>query len=156
MSIEDEKRAEFIYTEEHVDIFTLDDSEYHFAHCIASDLGMGAGIAVPFRKKYGLRGRIQKVDEPLKHPTCILTPPVFNLITKRVSSGKPTYDSMRISLIKMKEHIVENDIKKVAMPKIGCGLDRLQWGAVREMIKDIFGDLDIKVKVCVWRSTTMP
>lgn len=34
------------------------------------------------------------------------------------------------------------------MPKIGCGLDRLQWGKVREIIKEIFGDLDIEVRVC--------
>ena len=30
----------------------------------------------------------------------------------------------------------EFNIKYLAMPKIGCGLDRLQWGKVKEIIED--------------------
>jgi O-acetyl-ADP-ribose deacetylase (regulator of RNase III) len=39
-------------------------------------------------------------------------------------------------------------INKVAMPIIGCGLDRLQWNKVSEIIKDIFKDTDIEILVC--------
>ena len=35
-----------------------------------------------------------------------------------------------------------------AMPLIGCGLDRLHWGKVSEMIQVIFKDTDIEILVC--------
>jgi len=136
--------------EEHKDLFTVD-KNYHLAHCIASDLRMGAGIAVPMQRKFGLRGKIRSSGESTENPTCILIGRVFNLVTKKRSSGKPSYKSLEASLRKMRELVIENNIKKIAMPKIGCGLDRLQWGRVREMIKDIFGDLDIEILVCVWK-----
>ena len=135
------------YIEKKRDIFTLG-KEYYLAHCISSDLKMGAGIAVPIAKKYHLRNGISSTGASTKHPTCILCNKVFNLITKSKYYSKPTYDDLRASLECMKGLVIENEVKKLAMPKIGCGLDRLQWGKVREMIKEIFGDLDIEIRVC--------
>ena len=40
------------------------------------------------------------------------------------------------------------NIKKLVMPKIGCGLDRLSWDKVEPMIQEIFKDLDIEIVVC--------
>jgi len=48
----------------------------------------------------------------------------------------------------MRRLIINNNIKFIAMPKIGCGLDRLQWGMVREIITEVFNDLDIEILVC--------
>lgn len=48
----------------------------------------------------------------------------------------------------MREICQDNDIKKVAMPVIGCGLDRLNWNKVSEIIKKMFGDVDIEILVC--------
>lgn len=47
----------------------------------------------------------------------------------------------------MVEQCERHEIKYLAMPKIGCGLDRLQWGKVREIIQDKFKDLDIEIEV---------
>lgn len=33
------------------------------------------------------------------------------------------------------------------MPRIGCGLDKLEWNKVKEMIKEIFEDTDIVIEV---------
>lgn len=41
----------------------------------------------------------------------------------------------------------ELEIKYLGLPKIGCGLDRLQWGKVREIIKEEFKNLDIEIEV---------
>lgn len=38
-------------------------------------------------------------------------------------------------------------MKHLAMPKIGCGLDRLEWADVRDIIKEVFGGMDIEVIV---------
>lgn len=137
------------YTEEYRDLFTMPDS-YHLAHCIASDLGMGAGIAVPMQKTFGLRGKIRNTGLPLHHPTTILTERVFNLITKAKSSGKPTLNSLHMSIIKMRDIAVQEGIKQIAMPKIGCGLDHLSWPQVREILKTEFANTDIELYVCNW------
>lgn len=137
------------YTEEYRDLFTMPKS-YHLAHCIASDLGMGAGIAVPMQKTFGLRGKIQNTGLPLHHPTTVLTDRVFNLITKAKSSGKPTLNSLHMSIVKMRDIAVQEGIKQIAMPKIGCGLDRLSWPQVREILKTEFANTDIELYVCNW------
>lgn len=41
-----------------------------------------------------------------------------------------------------------NGVKKIAMPKIGCGLDGKDWRVIKKMLKDIFEDSDIEILVC--------
>ena len=136
--------------EEYRDLFKVDES-YYLAHCIASDLCLGAGIAVPMQEEFGLRAKIKASGESTKSPTCILTGRVFNLITKPKSYGKPTYSSLLMSLEKMREIVVREHITKVAMPRIGCGLDRLEWIQVKHLIVETFRDVDIEILVCIWK-----
>jgi O-acetyl-ADP-ribose deacetylase (regulator of RNase III) len=132
------------YSEEKGNLFSAN-KKYHLCHCIASDARMGAGIAVKFVENYpyikSLRKTINNVG------TCIKIKRVLNLITKKVSNGRPTYQSLEKSLIDCKNICIKENIKFIAMPKIGCGLDGLQWENVREMIKIIFNNVDIEIKV---------
>lgn len=137
------------YTEKEKDIFTAPD-DYYLAHCIASDLGMGAGIAVPMQKKFNLRAEIKKSGYDGRYPYCVMTGRVFNLITKKRSNGKPTHESLAKALTHLRDLVKLHKIKKLAMPKIGCGLDRLDWAEVRYYILSTFSDLDIDILVCVW------
>lgn len=136
-----------IYKELKRNLFEMN-KEYHLAHCIASDLKMTAGIAVQFQKKFNVRGKILKTKEQLSHPTCILTGRVFNLITKKKSGGKPTLQSLKKSIQKMRDIATEKKIKKIAMPKIGCGLDKLNWIEVRSILKETFTNTNIELVVC--------
>ena len=43
---------------------------------------------------------------------------------------------------------IPSDCKKIAMPVIGCGLDRLEWCKVSEIIKEVFEDTDVEILVC--------
>ncbi|MCD9025449.1 macro domain-containing protein [Cohnella silvisoli] len=130
------------------DLFTMPE-DYFLAHCISADAKMGAGIAVQFRKKFKLSslqdmasrndlivGKSYKVDR------------VFNLITKSKYWYKPTYETLTMSLKSMKEICVQESINKLAMPEIGCGLDKLQWGRVKEIIINEFIDTPIEITVC--------
>ncbi len=137
-----------VYNEIKRDLFTVND-KYYLAHCISSDCAMGAGIAVQFQKKFGLKGKLTRHSEDVrKHPTCILEGKVFNLITKEKYWHKPTYNSLNLTLNIMRTIAESKNIKHIAMPMIGSGLDRLQWAKVREMIEDIFCDSDIEILVC--------
>lgn len=137
------------YKEAHRDLFSVDFKKYSPAHCISSDCMMGAGIAVPMAKKFKLRGMLQQyTDAERKHPTCIFHNGVYNLITKAKGYHKPTYDSLLASLELMNEHIIENEVEHIVMPKIGSGLDKLSWPIVRGMIKEVFEDTDVEILVC--------
>lgn len=120
-------------------LFELDEKEYYFVHCISSDCAMGAGIAIEFQKRFRLRSKLLSewsVSER-KHPCCIFTNRVFNLITKEKYWNKPMYESLRQTIIEMLEIITDDEsIVKLAMPKIASGLDRLQWSKVLEILKE--------------------
>lgn len=144
-----------IYKEEYRDLFSVPD-DYYLAHCISADFALGAGIAVQFNKKFDMRNQLQK-----KYPDyinkwhhykmvgdCIRAGRVLNLITKERYFHKPTYKSVESALIQMHYVIEELGIKKIAIPTIGCGLDRLSWDKVSEIIKDVFDDVDVEILVC--------
>jgi len=134
-----------IFREERKDLFSVNFKEWTPVHCISRDCKMGAGIAVPMRKKFELGGLKKVVNI---YPTSVYHNGVFNLITKAHYWNKPTLNSLKKSLIDMKSQIEELGIKKIVMPKIGCGLDKLNWPEVRELIKVIFEEMDIEILVC--------
>ena len=123
---------------------------YSLAHCISADYALGAGVAKQIDKAYGMRNILRsQVPQDTTWPCCIMVQNVFNLVTKEKYWHKPTLNSLRESLLAMKKIVIEGDIKKIAMPKIGCGLDRLNWIDVSRMIQEIFSDVDVEIMVCV-------
>lgn len=143
------------YQEEIRDLFTVPD-DYYLAHCISPDFKMGAGIAVEFSKRYNMKTVLTR-----KYPDflqwyqrnqvsgiCILEGRTFNLVTKERYYPKPTIATMRGALLSMHTICKEKGITKIAMPMIGCGLDRLDWSAVSASIKEIFDDTDVEILVC--------
>lgn len=135
-----------IYTEKEKDLFSMHES-YYLAHCISRDCKMGAGIAVDFQEKFDLRETLLNLDRDI--PDCIKVDRVFNLITKEKYWQKPTMGSVRASLEKMRDIALSEGVKKIAMPRIGSGLDRLKWHDVRGMIIEVFNDTEIEIFVCV-------
>lgn len=126
--------------------------ECYYAHCISRDYALGAGIAVEFDRRYNMRSRLIKLAEEKPETLdekCIQVENVFNLITKEKYWQIPSYESLGESLLEMREKIYKDkSVKKLVMPKIGCGLDRLSWDKVEPMIQEIFKDLDIEIVVC--------
>ena len=72
---------------------------------------------------------------------------VANLITKQYAYGKPTYETLRQSLENLKCFCEKFQYSHLAMPAIGCGLDRLEWSKVSKMIKDVFNDTSVSITV---------
>ena len=140
--------------EKKMNLFEVDD-KYYLAHCISADAGtdnraMGLGIVVQFNKKFHMKAKIKEYAKSnnLKVGNAILINRVFNLITKSKYYGKPTYDTLRMSLESMRSQMIDKDIHYLAMPKLGSGLDRLQYGRVRSIIQDVFTGLDLEILVC--------
>lgn len=144
-----------IYKEEIKDLFSVPDS-YYLAHCISADFGMGAGIVIEFNKRFNMKKKLQtcfdgylnEFVENNYESDCLMMGRVFNLVTKERYWQKPTYITMQGALEMMKKLAVENNVKNIAMPIIGCGLDELQWDEVSKIIKEVFEDTDIEILVC--------
>lgn len=130
------------------DLFLVPEA-YFLAHCISADAMMGAGIAVQFRKRFDLT-QLQELGKAgkLEVGTCVKAGRVFNLITKPRYWQKPSYETLTSSLQAMKDICLKERIFKLAMPQIGCGLDKLQWEKVRVIIQETFEDTDIEIVVC--------
>ncbi len=137
-----------LFNEIHGDLFKTD-SSYSLAHCIAKDLKMGKGISGLFKKIFGSIdcfknqnlhvGSVGILQDNERY--------VYYLITKSKTSGYPTLNDLKLSLISMKNHAVENNVKNISMPKIGSGLDKLEWTLVRNTIIEVFGDTDINISI---------
>lgn len=139
-----------IIKEEVRDLFTVPQG-FYLVHCISGDFALGAGIAKQFVKVYNMKEKLESrwdfIDKD--ENKAIIIDNVFNLITKRKYFQKPTYDSLRKALEDMKEQANNLLITKLAMPKIGCGLDKLEWSRVKEILEEIFEDTDIEILVCI-------
>lgn len=127
---------------------------YYLAHCISGDYALGAGIAKQFNTKYDMRHKLREMyfapegQESANVGKALLVDNVFNLVTKERYFHKPTYDTLRSALEDMKWQCSSNSINRIAMPLIGCGLDRLQWDKVRNIIENVFADTGIDILVC--------
>lgn len=131
------------------DLFTMPHG-YHLAHCISADFSLGAGVAKAFDSNYNMRFKLfmKHNNYEYKGGDALLIDNVFNLVTKDKHYNRPTYASLRESLEMMKEYVDFLNINKLAMPWIGCGLDRLNKDQVYSIICEVFGDMDIEIVIC--------
>lgn len=134
------------YIEIEQDLFAMP-NEYMLAHCVSSDYALGKGIAKIFNNKFDMSRKLNALGNHT-YPDCIPVGRVYNLVTKDKYFNKPTYASLANSLALMRSYMLNSGLYKVAMPKIGCGLDRLDWDKVKVIIESVFGDTDIMIVIC--------
>ena len=56
-------------------------------------------------------------------------------------------DMLQKSLEALCTHVMSNGMRKLAIPRLGCGLDKLQWDKVSKLIENIFSKSDIEITV---------
>lgn len=140
------------FIEEKGNLFELKGKGYTFAHCVSIDNKWGKGIAVDFDKNFrGMKSYCGDIinKNGIKSPSVIYysndKDSVFNLYTKEKYYKKPTYITITECINIMQKICADRNIKKLAMPRIGCGLDNLKWCVVREIIKSTFENYDIEI-----------
>lgn len=141
------------FVEEKGDLFAEEIlAEYALCHCISSDFALGAGIAKAFAKMGVKKQLCEKYPKQWQgRGYCLMTETngvvVGNLVTKERYFHKPTLETLRQALENFKTQALELGTQKLAMPKIGCGLDKLDWDDVREVIKEVFNNTELKILV---------
>lgn len=150
------------YKEIQCDLFELDLDKYWFVQCISADFAMGKGIALKFNEVFDSKvGLTNMYDRSVVNALwndfngfCLIYNRTFNLVTKEHYWEKPTINTMRNALIDLKNWCIHallysNLVRfRLAMPRIGCGLDRLKWEQVRDLIHGVFDDTDVDITVC--------
>lgn len=138
------------------DLFTVP-KDYILCHCISADFAMGAGVAKQFTNR-GVKSYLKKHYKEniwsgegyalLSFAT--IWNAEFNLVTKEHYFDKPTLQTMKDALESMKSQMYFSTTNKIAMPEIGCGLDKLNWIDVQNLLYETFKDTDIDFLVCDW------
>ena len=120
-------------------------------HCISADYALGAGVAKQIDEQYNMKEMLRdtygEYDFDSYGPGALLVLDVINLVTKARCFEKPTLESLGLALFDLRRFIEMNGITRLAMPRIGCGLDRLNWEDVRELILETFADTRVDIVV---------
>jgi hypothetical protein len=73
---------------------------------------------------------------------------IYSLITKKIFNDKPNERDFIRSLMALKDICVQDGIRYLAMCKIGCGRDNLDWDKfVLPQIKTIFKMIEIEIHI---------
>ena len=72
---------------------------------------------------------------------------IYNLVTKAKFSEKPTLPTLALTLEDMKSHARLYGIPTIPIPKIGCGLDQMNWQEVVKLLRDFFAYSNIRIVV---------
>ena len=130
------------------------ESNMPIAHTISADRAMKKGFAESISKRYPeLRHFCNSIHANI-NDILIFTDPksgqiIYNLITKQRYFQKPTSDAIFNTLSEMKDHAIANNIRSIAMPKIACGFDKMNWEEVSKIIVDVFQHSGITIFVYV-------
>ncbi|XP_056303501.1 uncharacterized protein LOC130215693 [Danio aesculapii] len=131
-----QRTGDLLQTPEHIPI----------AHCISADYALGAGVAKQIRDKYGVEELNTSVAQP---GDCIKTThgprQIYHLVTKWWCRDLPTYEHLEASLIKLCYQCKKDQNKILAIPKLGCGLDKLDYIKVKEIIEKVFKEGHIQI-----------
>ena len=137
--------------EENRDLFTVP-TDYALVHCISADFALGAGIAREFTKR-GVKASLKDMYATPSVGSALATfttgwAAEYNLVTKEKYWQKPTYAQLKQALVSLRSVAASHGRTKLAMPKIGCGLDRLEWNNVKDILCEVFENTDTEILVC--------
>ena len=144
-------------TYKHDDIFNANaEALVNTVNCVGV---MGRGIALQFKKRFPENfaeyEKACKQNEVVPgkmfvHSTGSMINPrfVINFPTKRHWRGTSRLEDIEAGLIALKNVIIQNNIKSIAIPPLGCGLGGLDWSIVKSKIELALNDLtDVEIMV---------
>lgn len=151
------------YTEKVCDIFDGDGGARVYAQCVSADFAMGKGIAVEFNAKFDCRNELLKMYRNTLSGVWRPSGPcirfvragrVYCLVTKDRYWQKPTVGTLVLALESMRKDLRELADKSLeegrrltlVIPPLGCGLDRLDYAQVKQLVMASFADMDLDIE----------
>jgi O-acetyl-ADP-ribose deacetylase (regulator of RNase III) len=136
-------------TEHRGDLFEGAGTDASLGHCVSRCFAMGKGIAFAFKRRFGAVNQLKTQNVGIGGVAVLQEKQrfVFYLVTKEKYWQKPSYESFTKSLLAMRDLCVKYGIKRLCLPRIGCGLDGLSWSQVLPLIKDAFSTTGCTVDI---------
>ena len=137
-------------------IYGTEDSilQHHnsIGHCISADARMSKGFAdILSHRIPGFRSTCRKtrlfMGQVYPFWDSIGKRYINNLVTKERVCGKPNISTLSKTLEAMKVHESTNGVSTIAIPKLGCGLDQMNWQEVVKLFRDIFTYADLQIVI---------
>ena len=73
---------------------------------------------------------------------------IYKLVTKQRFCDKPKLSTLSKTIEAMKIHASTNGVSTIALPKLGCELDQMNWQQVVKILRDIFAYADVQIVLC--------
>ena len=119
--------------------------------CIAADMRVSSAPMKSFIRSYShlspLGESVNRVGGFLVYKDGNHGRYVYLLITKPSIEEVAKYDTLKVCLLKMKEHASSHGVSKLAMPRIGCVDDELEWANVAICLEVVFQDSYFTISV---------
>ena len=122
---------------------------YYLAQGISRDLNFKVGLPAVFEKQYNMAVKLKRNYTDIELGKALLVDNVFNLVAKDSSYDFPDRDMLMDAIINMRDQMETNMVTKLAIPKICCGRNGLDWDDVKSMFEFIFDDSDVQILVCL-------
>ena len=72
---------------------------------------------------------------------------IYNLVTKEKFYDKPNPSTLSKTLEAMKIHASMTGVSTIAIPKLGFGLDQMNWQEIVKLLREIFAYADVQIVV---------
>ena len=72
---------------------------------------------------------------------------MYNVVTKEKYLDKPDLPTLSTTLQNMKNHAILQRVSTIAIAKIGCGLDQMNWQDVVKLLRSILAYSDLQIFV---------
>ena len=72
---------------------------------------------------------------------------IYHLITKKRHFQQAHIQGSPSIFLALRNHAETNSVTRISMPRIGCGLDKMDWTKVKDMIQDVFHGSLVKMTV---------
>ena len=119
--------------------------------CVSADMRVATTPMKSFVKTYSylppLAESVNRVGGFLVYRDVTKGRYVYILITKHCKGEVAKYDVLKESLLRVKEHASSHGIFKLAMPRIGCVDDELEWVNVAICLEVVFQDSYFTISV---------
>ena len=128
------------------------------AHCISTDAKMNKTFAGTIcRRVNGLQEYCRKTKAIVGSALLYWDPEsnnfIYNLVTEPKFFERPTLENIRRSLENMIGHALFNNVAKITMQNIGCGIDNLQRTDVFKLIQDTGTYSGIQIQIIIKSET---
>jgi hypothetical protein len=130
------------------DLFSDRSSDAIF-HCVSECLTMTRGIALQFRNKFNNIDNLILQKKRVRDIALIKPEKqwLLYLITKNRYNEKSTYSNIFAILQNLRKFCLEQQIKKLTLPKICAGKNGIKWPIISNMLRFIFQNTCIPISV---------